>query len=554
MNRQNCWLLIAFLFIVSGMTPAGEKPGSVPTLIESLQQAGRQKRAAESLRYLEQAQKLLDASGMQAVDSKKRTALHWCVISAQSASNAKLKSAYSRLIEELLSAGADVNAQDWYGNTPLDYQRQPASQEIEQILIEQGGQYGYTQAAEARTLHLLDQVRQAESEKDFVYLHTLLESDLPANSILSIRLLNRIASHVSRAGDPVEAVITAPVEVEGRITIGAGTRIEGTVLNAQRAPNKYQQSQLEIDFCNIIHSSGAVTPIAALLSDVDNARERVQDGRIIGISFPHTFSEKLTWGIRMVGIAHPLLAHALEATSLGWQKKFGQEIVLEPGVDMYLKIVAPQKMKELPAGGLPAREVPPDLAKGIQGFPLRTATSSNVPSDLVNVLFVCSQLQLTKAFESAGWLQAQKLNLTSGFKTFSSLAEQKGYSEAPVSLLLLDGRKPDLVYQKQTNTFAKRHHIRIWKLSQSYQGEELWLGAATHDIRIGVMKGGTRWIHRIDPQVDREQVKIKDDLVFARCVEWFSFAERPAIPHRTTNATGDEIRTQGKLLVLNLGS
>jgi ankyrin repeat protein len=123
MNRQNCWLLIAFLFIVSGMTPAGEKPGSVPTLIESLQQAGRQKRAAESLRYLEQAQKLLDASGMQAVDSKKRTALHWCVISAQSASNAKLKSAYSRLIEELLSAGADVNAQDWYGNTPLDYRK-----------------------------------------------------------------------------------------------------------------------------------------------------------------------------------------------------------------------------------------------------------------------------------------------------------------------------------------------------------------------------------------------------------------------------------------------
>jgi hypothetical protein len=541
-NLPGCLLQIA----------TAEKPGSALTLIEAIQQAGRRKDAGASHRYLELAQELVDTSDMQAVDSKQRTAVHWCVLSAQSALSSRLRDAYSRLLKELLNAGAEVNAQDWYGNTPLDYQRQSAAQEIEQVLIEQGGEYGYTQSAEARILHLLDQVRQAEGENDLNRLHTLLESDLPANSVLSVRLLTRLASHVSRAGDPVEAVVTAPLEVEGRITVTAGTKMEGTVLNAQRASNKYQQAQLEIDFCNLIDRSGTITPIALILTDVDNARERVQEGRIIGIPFPQAFAERLSWGIRMVGMAHPLLAYALEAASLGWQKEFSREIILEPGVDMSLKIMAPEKSKELPGDSVPVMEIPSGLAEIIQGFPLRTTTAGNVPSDLVNVLLVGSQSQLAKAFESTGWLQAQKLSLTSGLKTFSSLAEQKGYSEAPVSLLLLDGKKPDLVYQKQTNTFAKRHHIRIWKNSQSYQGRELWLGAATHDIGIRVMKGGTRWVHRIDPQVDREQAKVKDDLLFTGCVGWFSLVERPAVPQRTMNATGDEIRTVGKLLVLSL--
>ena len=72
---------------------AAEDPGSELTLIESIRQAGRQKHAAESLRYLDQAQKLLTTSDIKAVDSKERTALHWCVLSAQSASGARQREA-----------------------------------------------------------------------------------------------------------------------------------------------------------------------------------------------------------------------------------------------------------------------------------------------------------------------------------------------------------------------------------------------------------------------------------------------------------------------------
>jgi hypothetical protein len=42
--------------------------------------------------------------------------------------------------------------------------------------------------------------------------------------------------------------------------------------------------------------------------------------------------------------------------------------------------------------------------------------------------------------------------------------------------------------------------------------------------------------------------------LFAQSVEWPTSVDRPTIPQRTMKSTGDEIRTQGKLLVLNLGS
>jgi hypothetical protein len=445
-----------------------------------------------------------------------------------------------------------MNAQDIYGKTPLDYQQRSAAEEIEQILLEQGGQYGYSQTSETRILNLLDQVRLAEGEKDMGRLHALLESDLPANGVLSIRLLNRLASHISRTGDPVEAVITAPLQIGGRLTVAAGEEVEGTVMNVQRASNRYQQAQLEIEFCNLVHGGGARTRISSVLTRVDNAREQVYKGQIIGISFPHAFSERLSWGFRIVGITHPLLAQALNAAVLAWQKEYSREIILEPGADMFLKILAPEKLKKLPGGLVAAAAVPPALAGIIQQFPIRAATPNNIPSDLINILILGSRTQLEAAFEEAGWLQAQKLSLTSGIKTFASLAEQKGYKEAPVSALLLDGKKPDLVYQKQTNTFAKRHHIRVWKYAQSYQDREMWLASATHDIGIGVLRGGTQWIHRIDPEIDRELAKVKDDLLFTEGVEWFSLIERPAVPWHTMNATGDEIRTEGKLLILSM--
>ena len=67
---------------------------------------------------------------------------------------------------------------------------------------------------------------------------------------------------------------------------------------------------------------------------------------------------------------------------------------------------------------------------------------------------------------------------------FNGIAEDRGYNEAPVSILMLDGKPPDMVFEKLNNTFAQRHHLRVWRRPPSFSGKPVWAVAATHD-RLG---------------------------------------------------------------------
>jgi len=202
--------------------------------------------------------------------------------------------------------------------------------------------------------------------------------------------------------------------------------------------------------------------------------------------------------------------------------------------------------------GPPELTIPPELADILQGLPLQTLTPSGEPSDITNVVLIGSRQAVDAAFAGAGWAEAAKLGTSSGIKTFLATIHNKGYEEAPVSTLTLDGRKPDVVYQKQNNTFSKRHHVRLWQRSATFGGRPVWVGSATHDIGISSMSGGTKWYHRIDPRIDRERSKIAIDLAFAGAVAGQALAEREDLPRDLRNATGDRLETDGRYLVLVL--
>src|ERR1019366_10791211 len=97
----------------------------------------------------------------------------------------------------------------------------------------------------------------------------------------------------------------------------------------------------------------------------------------------------------------------------------------------------------------------------------------------------------------------------------------RGYSEAPAPVLLLDGKPPDRVFKKPLNPFARRHHLRIWRRPASFRGRPVWAVAATHDIGIDLSAAERTFIHRIDPQIDQERDKVVNDLLFAGHVEAF---------------------------------
>jgi hypothetical protein len=94
----------------------------------------------------------------------------------------------------------------------------------------------------------------------------------------------------------------------------------------------------------------------------------------------------------------------------------------------------------------------------------------------------------------------------------------------------------------------------VWKLGKTYNGRQVWVGAATHDIATMNSRGYTKWTHRIDPHIDRERDWIETDLLFAGTATACSDVDRPAVQKKTSNATGDNIVTDGKLAVVELAA
>jgi hypothetical protein len=119
-----------------------------------------------------------------------------------------------------------------------------------------------------------------------------------------------------------------------------------------------------------------------------------------------------------------------------------------------------------------------------------------------------------------------------------------------MSMLLLEGRPPDLVFQKQNNTFAARHHLRIWRRPARFHGQEVWICSATHDIGIAFSEEDRTFIHKVDTQIDRERAKVVSDLLFTGLVQGIALVDRPDVPTKLFNATGDALETDGKMAVI----
>jgi hypothetical protein len=135
-------------------------------------------------------------------------------------------------------------------------------------------------------------------------------------------------------------------------------------------------------------------------------------------------------------------------------------------------------------------------------------------------------------------------------EVFRAYAEDRGWSEAPMSVPLLAGQKPGLDFEKPNNTFAMRHHLRIWRRPGDFQGHPIWICAATHDIGISSSAAKRTFIHTIDSEIDRERAKVVADLLFTGQVKGLSLVSRPAAPQHSQNATGDKLETDGRMAVL----
>jgi len=288
---------------------------------------------------------------------------------------------------------------------------------------------------------------------------------------------------------------------------------------------------------------------------VDNARESVDEtGRVVGILASETLAAKLDQGIGKVAQKNSALADILSAASgVVFQRKPSGEIRYDPGIELKIRLLEPIEVTPQAGPGLKPIPDEDELYEIVNAQPFQTqAEKPPKPSDLTNLMFIGTEAQLAAAFEAAGWSPAHELNSESAIETMRAIAEMRGYKEAPMSRLLLDGERSDFTFQKGNNTFAKRHHLRVWRRPGTYFDKPIWVSSSTHDIGIEFSEQNRTFIHVIDPEIDRERAKVVSDLLFTGEVESIGLVERPAVPREGSNATGDKLLTDGRMAVLIL--
>lgn len=380
-------------------------------------------------------------------------------------------------------------------------------------------------------------------------------AEIPAGTQIEIRLTSKVGSKISKAKDALEAVVIVPVLDGGQVAIPAGTVVSGQVKSIKSPTTAQERAELELEFTGLRDSAGDKTNMDATLVAVDNARESVDDkGKIAGILASETWSAKIDNSLSNLSSRLGKLADILGAAKKSVIKPTDPDILFEPGVEMSLKLSKPIAWKsKVAAATVGAIEPAAELATLVNAQPFQTvAEKPPKPSDITNVMYIGSKEKVEAAFTAAGWSTAAALSTQSKIETVAAVAEERGYKEAPMSILLLDGQKPDMVFQKQFNTFAKRHHLRIFHRPDKFQGHDVWVCSATHDTGIEFSAENRTFIHKIDSKIDRERTKVVNDLLFTGLVKGQAFVERPKVPTNGENATGDKLETDGKMAVLLL--
>jgi hypothetical protein len=194
------------------------------------------------------------------------------------------------------------------------------------------------------------------------------------------------------------------------------------------------------------------------------------------------------------------------------------------------------------------------LRKNIDSLPRRINDQFNNLGDMVNFVIVGTEKNLQAALEAASWHIADTDNRKAVLNALTQTYDSKDYLAMPMSTLFLFGRKQDFGYEfaEPIAMVASRHHFRIWKAPFTWNGQEVWVGAGTHDIGFAKDKRNNNVTHKIDPAVDGERDNIGVTLQKAAKAKTLAYYLPPNPVQEAKNATGDGYHSDGRLLVIFL--
>ena len=170
--------------------------------------------------------------------------------------------------------------------------------------------------------------------------------------------------------------------------------------------------------------------------------------------------------------------------------------------------------------------------------PRYTITGDGLPGDPVNLVLVGTLRQLHAAFATAGWSQADRLDLASSWRMVRAFLCNSPYPTAPFSTLYLFGRGQDLGFQKSIdNSPRRRHHVRFWALSMEHadaalgtaslwrntdrppdDARVLWVGAGTKDTGFSLTRLTFQITHATDSDTNAERDYLIAELMKNRVI------------------------------------
>jgi hypothetical protein len=165
-------------------------------------------------------------------------------------------------------------------------------------------------------------------------------------------------------------------------------------------------------------------------------------------------------------------------------------------------------------------------------IPLYCITSDGFASDPINIGIYGTRQQVIKAMRTIGWYKADKRSVKTIFKYGLATLFKEPYPTAPFSNLYLFGRKQDFGFELPSDhSLHGRHHVRFWACAPTLsstqqehldfwqkhlpgkrvQESQLWVGAASLDIGLGIIAHNAQFTHSVHPDTDSER-----DLIVAQ--------------------------------------
>ncbi|MFB3923183.1 MAG: LssY C-terminal domain-containing protein [Terriglobia bacterium] len=381
---------------------------------------------------------------------------------------------------------------------------------------------------------------------------------MPAGTNIYLRLETPVSTTSSHLRDPVKARVVRDVPWSGtptQIAVPVGAKLSGTIERLIPSSSPTDRARLRLRFSQLELPGLPAVSVEGHVAEVENARETVlADGTIRGVLASELPISMLEEALDKLKKQRPDVGDQAKKTSEERLGKSDTSIEYPAGTDFALVL---DKPLELPRIFPPTVEdtlssqVNAPVTHLLTEAPQRVSGKDGKPGDPLNLVIIGNAEEIRRAFQEGGWVEAEKLTGKSLFETVRAVMGDKGYGSAPVSQLYLYGRAEDLAFQKMLNTFAKRHHLRLWRSSaKAEDGREIWLGAATHDVGMDVRPGVVS--HAIDPEIDKERDKVGADLAATGRVAVLCPVTRPNPLSEGMTATGGNWKTDGRLLAIEL--